>query len=275
MKELLLILRWLVLVLYLGSFWSYLSYFKNKNEQLARQIRISSFVSGTFHTVYLLFLGLSLEHIPVADLYQVLTTCAWFFMLVYLILETRLGEMTMGVFFVPIVFVLHLISNLFIDIDKPLADVLTDVLFFEIHVAIMIFAYAAFAISFIASVMYILLSREMQSKKLGIFFERLPSLEFFDKLSNQAVNIGLPLVTIGYVMGFYMGLSVWEGRWTLDPKPLAVLISWAIYVVHFVTRKSIGWQGKRAAIVSVIGFSWLLFSFIIVSIFFSEFHNFQ
>jgi len=271
---LLLVLRLLVLVLYAISFGNYLSYFKDKKDALAGKIRLWALAAGGAHSLYLVLLGISLEHIPVGDVFQVLTTCAWLFMVVYLILEIRLKEMTMGVFFVPIVFVLHLISSLFIDTDKPLADVLTNV-FFEIHVAVMISAYAAFAISFISSVMYLLLSREMQSKKLGIFFERLPSLGFFDRLSNHAVNIGLTLVTAGFLMGVYLGLNVWEGRWTLDPKLLAVLISWGIYLVHFVTRKSIGWQGRRAAIVSVIGFNWLLFSFIIVSIFFSTFHNFQ
>ncbi|MFQ6116208.1 MAG: cytochrome c biogenesis protein CcsA, partial [bacterium] len=157
---------------------------------------------------------------------------------------------------------------------KPLDPVLTDMLF-EVHVAIMISAYAAFAISFISSLMYILLSREMKSKDLGIFFERLPSLEFFDKLSNQAVNTGLIVVTGGILLGFYMGMNAWEGSWPWDPKLVAVVLSWAIYLVHYVTRKSIGWQGRRAAIVSVIGFNWLLFSFIIVSLFFSKFHRFQ
>lgn len=274
MKEILRIFSWLISVLYLIGFTYYLAYFKEKKEPQALRIRKWIIGATLFHTLYLVLLSLKLGHLPVGDIFKVLTTCAWFFMAVYLILEIRLQEMTMGVFFLPIIVILQSISNLFLDVDKPLAAVLTDVLF-EVHVAIMISAYAAFSISFISSVMYILLSREMQSKKLGIFFERLPSLEFFDKLSNQAVNIGLVVVTLGILLGFYMGMNVWEGRWALDPKLLAVLISWAIYLTHFVTRKSIGWQGRRAAIVSVIGYNWLLFSFLIVSVFFTKFHKFQ
>ena len=274
MKELLLLLCWLVFLFYLISFGYCLSYFKEKRKHIARLIRIWLSVAAFSHSIYLLLLGLRLGHIPVGDVYQVLTTFAWLSVLVYLSLEIRLKEMTMGVFFLPIILIMHMISNILIDVDKPLAAILTNVLF-EVHVAIMISAYAAFAISFISSLMYILLSREMQSKRLGIFFERLPSLEFFDKLSNQAVNIGLVVVTIGILLGFYMGYNIWEGSWQWDPKLVAVVLSWGIYMVHFITRKSIGWQGRRAAIVSVIGFNWLLFSFIIVSLFFSKFHNFQ
>ncbi len=268
------IYSWLVLASYVMSFWHYLTFFKDKAERTAALTRRWMLTAGVLHTIYLLLLSVRSGHLPVADTFLVLTTSAWFFVLVYLILEVRLKEMTMGVFFLPVIILLQCISNLFIKIDKPLAPVLSE-LFFEVHVAFMISAYAAFTISFITSVMYILLSREMRTKRLGIFFERLPSLEFFDHLSNQAVNIGLVLVTIGFVMGVYMGLNVWEGRWALDPKTLAVLVSWIIYLIHFVTRKSIGWQGKRAAIVSVVGFNWLLFSFIIVTTFFSKFHNFQ
>lgn len=274
MNTLLFLLRWSVFIGYAISFWYYLSYFKEKRDRAARLVRLSLLGAVIIHSLYLVLLGIKLTHLPVGDVYQVLTTFSWLSVLVYFILEKRLQELTMGVFFIPVVLILHGISSVLIDVDKPLAEVLTNILF-EVHVAIMISAYAAFAISFITSVMYILLSREMQSKKLGIFFERLPSLELIDRLSNQAVNIGLLVVTIGILMGLYLGLDVWEGSWAWDPKLLAVAVSWFIYIIHYLTRKTIGWQGRRAAVVSVIGFNWLLFSFIIVNLFFSKFHNFQ
>jgi ABC-type transport system involved in cytochrome c biogenesis permease subunit len=180
----------------------------------------------------------------------------------------------MGVFFLPVVAVLHAFASFKLDLDKPLAPVLTDILF-EFHVVILIASYTAFAISFIASIMYLLLSREIQSSRLGIFFDRLPSLDFFDNLSNLAVNTGLILISIGILMGVYMGLSVWEGNWYADPKFISAMLSWVIYLCHLFTRRAFGWHGKRAAILSAIGFLWLLFSFFIVNEYLSEFHNFQ
>ncbi len=274
MSTLLQVVPWLVCFFYAFSFVNYFAYFKKKEQQIANRTR-TWLISGVgVHTLYIVLLSIYTGHLPVGSTFLVLTTCAWFFVLVYLALELSLGEMTMGVFFLPVILVLQVISNLFINLERPLAPVLNEI-FFEVHVALMICAYSAFTISFITSVMYILLSREMQSKELGIFFERLPSLEFFDKLSNQAVNIGLGLVSVGIVLGVYMGLNVWEGKWVLDPKLVAVVISWAIYAFHVLTRTTIGWQGRRAAIVSVVGFNWLLFSFLIVTTFFSKVHNFQ
>lgn len=267
-------LSWLVLLLQCMSFWFYRFYFKSKTQRLASMIRKWLVSALLVHTIYLALFTYQTGHLPVGDTFQVLTASAWFFAIVYLVLEISLKEMTMGVFFLPVIIPLQAISTFFIDTEKPLAPILTE-LTFEVHVALMISAYAAFTISFIASVMYLLLAREMQRKKLGIFFERLPSLDFFDRLSNQAVNIGLPLVSLGILLGGIMGASVWEGQWVFDPKLFAVFISWAIYVAHLVTRKAMNWQGRQAAIISVVGFNWLLFSFIIVSTFFSKVHNFQ
>ena len=59
--------------------------------------------------------------------------------------------------------------SIILDIDKDLVEVLAQVTFFEVHVSIMLLAYSAFTISFIASLMYILLSREIHNKKLGFF----------------------------------------------------------------------------------------------------------
>jgi len=268
------ILSWLVFLLYAAGFWAYLAYFRAKSERLSRQTRSLMLTAVGTQTVYLILITLKSGHLPVSDTFTVLASCSWFFVLVYLVLEIRLHEMSMGVFFLPVIVLLQLISNLFISFDKPLASVLS-ALFFEVHVALMISAYSAFTISFITSLMYILLSREMQTKRLGILFDRLPSLEFFDRLSNQAVDIGFALLTIGIALGVYMGLSVWKHGWVLDPKLLAVVVSWAIYVTHLITRRAIGWQGRRAAIVSIIGFNWLLFSFLIVSTFFPTLHKFQ
>lgn len=274
MNALLPVFCWSVLLTYGIAFGQYWRYFQDKSIKHAKGARAWLITALLLHTFYIVTLWVKTQHLPVGDTFSAITTYVWCSMLLYLALEFRLREMTMGVFLLPLILLLQLLSNLFIDFHKELSPVLTG-LFFEFHVLMMISGYAAFTISFITSVMYLLLSREMQSKQLGIFFEKLPSLQFFDNLSNQAVNIGLFLVTIGYGMGFYLGSSVWQGNWTLDPKFIAVAVSWAIYIVHFVTRLSAGWQGKRAAIVSIIGFGWLLFSFIVVTTFFSKVHNFQ
>jgi ABC-type transport system involved in cytochrome c biogenesis permease subunit len=251
-----------------------LTYFLRGEAQIGPKVRLWFVVSVILHSLYLVLLGVHLDHLPVGNLFQVLTSFAWLLVVVYLYLELRLKEMTMGVFLLPIVLLFHIVSTLLLNLDQPLATVLSDMLF-EVHVAFIISAYAAFTISFITSTMYLLLSHEMHSKELGIFFQRLPSLEFFESISNQSINIGFVLIAIGFILGLEMGLELWEGQWYTEPKLLSVIAALVIYLIHIVTRRSMGWRGKRAAIISIIGFTWLFTSMTIVNLFFTRFHKFQ
>lgn len=227
------------------------------------------------HLLYLIHLTAFVRHLPVTDVFETMTTCVWLFGAVYLILEWRLQEHSLGLFILPVIIVLQIISNLFLDFSHELPAILHDVVF-EVHVLMILLSYAAFAISFIASLLYLLLSRDLERKSLGLFYRRLPSLAFFDSLSNFSVNVGLIFLTLGVGLGIYIGAKIPEPFFnSLDPKFLAVGLTWLIYAFHTLLRRSVGWQGKRAAVVSVLGFGWVLFSFIVVSLVFSKVHQFQ
>ncbi len=227
------------------------------------------------HLLYLIHLTAFVRHLPVTDVFETITTCVWLFGAVYLIIEWRWREHSLGLFILPVIIVLQIISNLFLDFSHELPAILHDVVF-EVHVLMILLSYAAFAISFIASLLYLLLSRDLERKSLGLFYRRLPSLAFFDSLSNFSVNVGLIFLTLGVGLGIYIGVKVPEPFFnSLDPKFLAVGLTWLIYAVHLIFRRSVGWQGKRAAVVSVLGFGWVLFSFLVVSLVFSKVHQFQ
>jgi ABC-type transport system involved in cytochrome c biogenesis permease subunit len=49
--------------------------------------------------------------------------------------------------------------------------------------------------------------------------------------------------------------------WVWDPKQTWSLITWFIYAALLHGRLTIGWRGKRAAILSIIGFVVLLITF--------------
>ncbi|MDZ7309172.1 MAG: cytochrome c biogenesis protein, partial [candidate division KSB1 bacterium] len=175
----------------------------------------------------------------------------------------------------PIIIVLHLFSNFGIALDRELPALLLHEIVYEIHVIVLLFAYSAFAISFIASVLYLLLSHELQKKSTGLFYRRLPSLAFFESLSNRAINIGLVFLTVGIALGLYEASKIAEYFLTWDAKFLAVGLTWLIYFWHWASRLSAGWQGRRAALVSLFGFGWLMFSFLIVSLAFTRVHSFH
>ncbi len=267
--------QWLVAAAYALAFAHYLSAFRHAKAQSSLRSSRLAGLAVVLHLAYLCHLAVRMGRLPVTGVFEALTTCAWLFAVVYWVLEWRLREPSLGLFILPFILILHLLSNFFLDLNRQLPPVLLKEVVFEIHVIILLLAYSAFAISFIGSLFYLLLSREIQKKSMGLFYRRLPSLAFFDTLNNRGVNIGLMFLTLGVALGAYEGLKLAEQFLQWDAKYLAVALTWAIYALHLLGRRALGWQGKRAALISVLGFSCLLFSFIIVSTSLSQVHHFR
>ncbi|MDZ7311642.1 MAG: cytochrome c biogenesis protein [candidate division KSB1 bacterium] len=267
--------QWLVVAAYLLALVYHAKAFRHGSKVASTRAGQLMTIAVILHFVYLIILTISLRHLPVTDVFEAMTTCVWLFGVVYLSLEWRFKERSLGLFISPVIIILQIISNLFLDLHHELPEILRNVVF-EIHVLTMLLSYSAFAIAFIASVLYLLLSRDLERKSQGIFYQRLPSLAFFDSLSTPAIGIGLIFLTAGIGLGIYTGLKLPQPFFTSwDPKFFAVGLTWLIYALHLLFRRALGWQGKRAAVVSLLGFGWVLFSFLVVSLMFSKIHQFQ
>ncbi|MFQ5628130.1 MAG: cytochrome c biogenesis protein CcsA [bacterium] len=269
---------WLIWVFYgivsLFYFRDFL-YKEARDRKRAQQAIVATLVA---HAAFLIFQFINLKRIPVATVSEALGTFVWLTALIYWLLERgmfikQIADRSMGTFILPGLWILFTISNVTYKINEPVADVLQDVRF-EIHVLAMLLSYGAFAISFIASLLYTFLAREIKKRDLRLFYSRLPSLAFFDKISNAAVDIGLLFATLGSVLGFYSAFKVWDSFFLSDPKFLVTLLSWLIYCVHFTGRKLVGWSGQLVASISLVGFSTILFSFVIISLLFTSLHRF-
>jgi ABC-type transport system involved in cytochrome c biogenesis permease subunit len=269
------LVQWFVVTAYVFALIYYVRFFRRgKPLESMRAGQLLTLAAG-LHLFYLVHLALFTGHLPVTDVFEATTTCVWLFGAVYLSLEWRLQERALGPFILPIIIALQAASNLFLDFNHELPAILQNAVF-EVHVLMILLSYSAFAISFIASLLYVLLSRDIERKMLGIFYRRLPSLAFFDSLSNFAVNVGLVFLTLGVGLGIYTGIKVSEtflSSW--DPKFIAVGLTWLIYAFHLFSRRATNWQGKRVALISLFGFGWVLFSFLVVSLVFSKVHQFQ
>jgi ABC-type transport system involved in cytochrome c biogenesis permease subunit len=59
----------------------------------------------------------------------------------------------------------------------------------------------------------------------------------------------------------------------VDPKILVALVCWAVYSFQLVARR-FGWTGRRAALLSAVGFAIVLLNFVPVGYFLTRSHNF-
>ncbi len=215
------------------------------------------------HAAALALAGAQIHRLPVTDVrsalsfFSFLATVAFFF--VYL----RYRITALGLFMLPLVFVLTLISA--VHPVRPFQDPAFRGGWLFVHIASILLGYTAFFLTFVAAVMYLIQERELKSKKPRAFYYRLPSLKICDELHFRSLIFGLPFLSVGILTGFVWASRTWKGPWELDPKILASLVTWVIYLVLFSTRLSGMWRGRRAAYVAIFGFAAVMVTFLGVS----------
>ncbi|GJQ58110.1 MAG: hypothetical protein SCALA701_09110 [Candidatus Scalindua sp.] len=132
------------------------------------------------------------------------------------------------------------------------------------HIIPIFLGYSAFTVSFILSIMYLTQERQLKKKAFGPLFESLPSLETLDALMWKTITLGFPLLTIGLASG-----TIWAKTsnilgelWYLDPKVLLGALTWLIYAALLHLRLGASFHGTKVALVTVIGFFVVVFTFI-------------
>ena len=145
---------------------------------------------------------------------------------------------------------------------------------FAFHVTLNTWAYAAFALSFVLSLVYLLQDGLLRSRRLGAAFWRFPPLDLLERMARGGVWVGLAALCCGVTIGF-----VWEHRlsggfaWA-DPKVVITLGILGVYVAYLVLSRRSGWRGSRAALVCALNFIVVLFSYTVVNLYMTQFHRF-
>lgn len=133
---------------------------------------------------------------------------------------------------------------------------------FPLHASLLFFAYAAFFVVFVASIMYLMQERELKLKKFSAIFHRLPSLTTVNDIATSSAAIGLTLLTVGIATGMLWSSSRNGRLWHNDPKEIFAALTWLLYLCLILYRSTSGWRGRRAAWMGVIGFILVLFTFL-------------
>ena len=132
-----------------------------------------------------------------------------------------------------------------------------------------------FAIMFLVAIMYLIQEHQIKNKRLGSFYSRLPSLATLDGLNYTALIYGFTMLTVGMITGSMYAQYAFGTYWQWDPKEVWSLITWLGYAVLLHQRLTVGWRGRRAAIMAIFCFSVLIFTFLGVSLIHGGYHSFN
>jgi cytochrome c-type biogenesis protein CcsB len=205
---------------------------------------------------------LGIGHAPLSNLYESLIFFAWTIVLLYLIIEWRIKTRNLGAFVIPFAFLAMAYASFSPHVSsriQPLIPALQSNWLIS-HVVTCFFGYAAFTIACGLGLMY-LLKGLGEGKSSRPFLRYLPDREILDELSYQSVVIGFIFLTLGIITGSVWAYSAWGSYWSWDPKETWSLITWLIYAAMLHSRFVRGWRGKRMAIMSIIGFASVLFTY--------------
>jgi cytochrome c-type biogenesis protein CcsB len=222
-----------------------------------------TFSGFLFHTAYFFFRWFESGRIPIASFFEAANFFGMGIVLVFLVMEFRFKIPALGSFMLPLVIILMAPALILSGEIKELSPVLKSG-WLGVHTILTVLGDSAFAFAFIVAIMYLIQERQLKAKHLGAIFHRLPSLDIMDTLGYRALTIGWPLFTLGMLSGSIWANSAWGTYWNWDPKETWSLITWAVYLALLHLR-TIGWRGRKMALLSIVGFLFVLVSFFVVS----------
>ena len=261
------------LAFYVASFAGYVLHLYRDRVWSGRVATFLLVLAILAHYYALLERSRVIHAIPYDDLYGSMSLFAWLLAVTYLGLETFHRQRTVGSLVIPFVIFWLAVAMIVAPSRVPNEPFAKGALF-ALHITVEILAYAAFAISFLLSVIYLIQNRALRRGRPGLAFWRFPALEVLERMSRSSVWVGLMALAIGTSLGF-----VWEHRLTghfavADPKVLATLVVLALYVLYLAIVHAPAWRGVRAAAVCACNFVIVLFSYTIVNLYFTGFHRF-
>ena len=213
-------------------------------------------------------------HAPLSNLYESLVFAAWAIMLIYLVMEYRTKQRALGVFPALFAFLAMAYASFSTGVSSKIQPLLPALKsnWLIAHVVTCFIGYAAFAVSFGISILYI--ARESKKETAKGSQSLLPDLRQIDEINYQMVLFGFLWLSLGIITGSVWADLAWGAYWSWDPKETWSLITWLIYAALLHARTMKGWRGSRVAWLSIIGFGCVLFTYFGVNFLLGGLHSY-
>jgi len=226
------------------------------------------------HSIMFVCQYYSLGAVPVLGVKSALSFFSWSIICAYLIFNVKFKLRVLGSFIAPFAAFLMIISSTMPWLEGPVGPQFKSI-WLTVHIAIAFMGNGMFAITFLAAIMYLLLERSIKHKKFDSLYSRLPSLATLDSINYYSLVYGFIFLTGGMITGSIYAQNIIGTYWQWDPKEVWSLITWLSYAVLIHERLAVGWRGRRAALLSIICFCILIFTFFGASLLMGGYHSFD
>ena len=249
--------------LYTAAFWVYLAatlcYLVHMIRECGAVGKTGTGLVGlglALQAVAIVSRGAALGRIPFLNLYEYLLMFTFCAAAVYMVVERLARNRSFGAFAVPLITLMVYFGMALPGDAEPTVPALRSA-WRTPHIGTAILAYAAFALAFCISFVYLV--RE-KAGEAASWASRLPKLEMIDKLNYRVIAFGFLMQTAMLITGSVWAQIAWGRYWSWDPKETFALITWLIYAAYLHTRTTMGWRGRRSAVLSLVGFVAVIFT---------------
>ena len=232
-------------------------------------------VAACTHILGVVLRGVAAGRAPWGNMYEFVTTSLAIAVLTYLVLALRFGMRWLGL---PVTLLLTIGQGLAVTVFYVNVSELMPALhsvWFVIHIIAAATSGAAFNIGGIAAILYLMRSRSEQRGGSSGYLSRLPDAEALDRISFRFLAFAFPLWTFTVAAGAIWAQFAWGRFWGWDPKETMSLVTWIIYAGYLHARVTVGWKGRRAAIVAIVGLVSFWFNFVGVNLLVSGLHSYS
>jgi cytochrome c-type biogenesis protein CcsB len=250
---------------YLLGALHYLLYVVRPNQRIGMVATGATLAGFAAHSLSHVFRVYALKRPPLSSPYESLSFLAWAIVLIYLLTELRYHNRIMGAFVLPLAV---LAGSAAAALPRRIAELVPTLQGVGLwsHVALALFGNAAFALTFCAGVMYLMQERQLKSRHPGRVFLTLPAVALLDDVGFKSILFGFPLLTLALISGSLWAEHARGSFFTWRPREVWSVVSWLIYAGLLYARVSVGWRGRKAAILAILGFCLVLITFVGVKV---------
>jgi cytochrome c-type biogenesis protein CcsB len=214
---------------------------------------------------------------PATNVKEGLSLLAWLMGLSFLLINQRLRIPILGAFVMPLMLAVALPALALPGRMRPLPPALEHAVLLP-HVLTAFFGDAAFGLAALVGFTYLLQEHELKAKvQSSSLWAKLPSLELMDRLNGRLVVTGFVLLSFAIITGAVLAHGAWGTAFGWEPREVVALLTWLVYAGLIWARLQSGWQGRRAAVLTLVGFGLSMAGFIGLGLFAVDRHggNFQ
>lgn len=205
------------------------------------------------HGIYFALRWTEFSYFPLGSKPEFFSWLAYSVVLVHIALERQLKHGRTGMFFLAIALLFQTGASVFMEYSEKHALLLENPVY-AVHVIFTIFGVTALAVGALNAVMYMILSRQLKNRELGIFFKKLPPLAVLDRSSKVGTLAGVVLLGFGLGIGYAVALQLDASVALTDPKLLATNIVWMGYALGVLFVKFRGLPSMKVAWLTIVWF---------------------